>query len=41
MCFNKSCGHKNLIAFFAAAINAKENIAADDLGLGFDEDEIL
>ena len=39
--FNKNCGHTNLIATFAAAINAKENIAADDLGLGFDEYEIV
>ena len=41
MCLNKNCGHKYLIAIFAAALNAKENNADDDLGLGFDEDEIV
>ena len=40
MCFTKDFGHTTLIAIFAAEINAKENITADDLGLGFDEDEI-
>ena len=41
MCLNKTCGHTNLIAIFAAAINVKENITPDDLRLGFDEDEIV